>query len=63
MTEWVDEGRAVDIGYLVLWKAFGSVSCKILKDKLLKYGLDKHRGGLKTVEHPSPKYDDLWHKV
>lgn len=47
----------------ILWKAFGSVSCKIFKDKLLKYGLDKHGSGLKTVEHLGPKHSDQRHKV
>lgn len=63
ITQWVDEGRAEDIGYLIKWKAFGPVSCKIVKCKLLKYGLDKHGDGLKTVEHLSPKHCDQWHKV
>jgi len=39
MTGWVNEGRAVDIAYLDFRKAFGSVSCMILTEKLVKHGL------------------------
>ena len=41
MTGSVDEGRAVDTGYLDFSKAFDTVSLKILTEKLLKYGLDE----------------------
>lgn len=41
MTSLVGEGRAVEIVYLDLIKAFGMVSCNILIDKLMKYGLDE----------------------
>lgn len=37
----MDEGRAVDLVYVDFSKAFGTVSCNILIDKLMKYGLDK----------------------
>ena len=39
MTGLVGEGRARDIVYLAFSKAFGTVSHKILTDKLLMYGL------------------------
>ncbi|KAK4816570.1 hypothetical protein QYF61_017960 [Mycteria americana] len=38
MTGLVDEGRAVDVVYLDFKKAFDTVSCKILIEKLMKYG-------------------------
>ncbi|GAB0179502.1 hypothetical protein GRJ2_000415500 [Grus japonensis] len=41
MTDLVDEGKAVDIVYLDLSKAFNTMSCKISIDKLLMYGLDE----------------------
>ena len=47
MSGLVDEGRAVDSVYLNFIKTFGTVSHKILIDKLLMHGLDK-RGGPKT---------------
>lgn len=37
----MDEGRTVDFVYLDFNRAFGTVSCNILIDKLMKYGLDK----------------------
>lgn len=37
----VDEGKAVDIVYLDVNKAFDPVSYKILTDKLLMRGLDE----------------------
>ncbi|GAB0180050.1 mitochondrial enolase superfamily member 1 [Grus japonensis] len=41
MTGLVEKGRALDIIYLHFNKTFNSVSCKILIEKLMKYGLDK----------------------
>jgi len=41
MTDWVDEGRAVDVVYLDFSKAFDTVSHKILIGKLGKCGLDE----------------------
>ncbi|KAK4815764.1 LOW QUALITY PROTEIN: hypothetical protein QYF61_007182 [Mycteria americana] len=40
-SDWHDEGRAVDIVYLVFSNAFDTVSHKILLDKLLKHELDE----------------------
>ncbi|GAB0185994.1 mitochondrial enolase superfamily member 1 [Grus japonensis] len=41
MTNWVDEGRAVDVVYLDFSKAFDTVSHNILTSKLRKCGLDE----------------------
>jgi len=41
MTGWVDEGRAVDVVYLDLSKAFVTVSHEVLTGKLRKCGLDE----------------------
>lgn len=37
----IDEGRAMDIVYLVFSKAFNTVSYKMLREELVKYGLNK----------------------
>lgn len=42
ITGLVGKGRAVDFVYLNFRKAFYTVCHKILTDKLLIYGLDKH---------------------
>jgi len=41
MTAWVDEGRAVDVVYFDISKAFESVSRNILIGRLRKSGLDE----------------------
>ncbi|KAJ7415165.1 RNA-directed DNA polymerase from mobile element jockey-like protein [Pitangus sulphuratus] len=41
MTEWVDEGTAVDVVYFNFGKAFDTVSRNIPIDKLRKCGLDE----------------------
>jgi len=41
MTNWVDEGRAVDVVYLDFSKAFNTISHNILLGKLRKCGLDE----------------------
>lgn len=41
VTGLVDEGRALNIFYLDFSKAFGTVSYKILINKLLSYELDE----------------------
>ncbi|KAK4830835.1 hypothetical protein QYF61_013764 [Mycteria americana] len=41
MTGLVDEGGAVDVVYLNFSNAFHTVSCNILIDKLISYGLGK----------------------
>jgi len=41
MSDWVDEGRAVDVVYLDFSKAFDTVSHNILVGKLRKCGLDE----------------------
>uniref|UniRef100_A0A8D0CDV4 Reverse transcriptase domain-containing protein n=1 Tax=Salvator merianae TaxID=96440 RepID=A0A8D0CDV4_SALMN len=41
ITEWVDQGNAVDIVYLDFSKAFDKVSHTILIEKMIKYGIDK----------------------
>lgn len=41
VTGFLDEGRAVDVVYLNSSKAFSTVFCNILVDKLMKCGLDK----------------------
>jgi len=41
MTGLVGKGRAVDIVCLNFIKAFDTLPHKILKDKLIKYGLDE----------------------
>lgn len=40
VTVMVNEGRAVDIVHLIFKKAFNSISCNILTDKLMKCGLE-----------------------
>ncbi|KAK4828639.1 hypothetical protein QYF61_000287 [Mycteria americana] len=40
MSVLVDEERAVDIVYLDFSKAFNTVSCKFLMEKLMRYGLN-----------------------
>lgn len=41
VTSSMDEGRTVDFVYLDFSNIFGTVSCNIVSDKLMKYGLDK----------------------
>lgn len=41
MTGLVDKGKVVDIVYLAFSEAFGTVSHKVLIDKLLMYRLDE----------------------
>lgn len=41
MTSWVDEKRAVDVGYLDFSKAFDTVTHNFLIGKLRKCGIDK----------------------
>ena len=50
VTSWVDEGRAVDVVYLDLSKAFNTVSHRILMKKLRKCGLDEW----------TPRWTDHW---
>ncbi|PKU27145.1 rna-directed dna polymerase from mobile element jockey-like [Limosa lapponica baueri] len=45
MTRLVEEGRAADIAYLAFKKAFDTISCKILIEKQMKYGLDEQTVG------------------
>ncbi|KAK4807185.1 hypothetical protein QYF61_024305 [Mycteria americana] len=40
VTRLVDEGKAVDVVYLDFSKAFGTVSCSVLLEKLAAHGLD-----------------------
>lgn len=35
-----DEGKALDAVHLTFSKVFNSISCNILADKLMKYGLN-----------------------
>lgn len=41
MTGLLEEGGAVDVVYLNFSKALSAVFYNILRDKLMKYGLDK----------------------
>ncbi|GAB0178060.1 centrosomal protein of 89 kDa [Grus japonensis] len=41
MTGLVDEERAVDTGYLDFSNGFSTVSCDIIVDKLVEYGLGR----------------------
>ncbi|GAB0207040.1 mitochondrial enolase superfamily member 1 [Grus japonensis] len=66
MTGLVDEGRAVDIVYLDIRKAFDTMSHKILMEKLLMYGLNQQtvRWIEKMLaEQPGPEDVDQWHEV
>jgi len=49
VTDWVDEGRDVDVVYLDFSKAFNKVSHNILLGKLRKYGLDER--SVKWIEN------------
>lgn len=49
MSGFVDEERAVGIGYL----DFRKISCKMLIDKLLEYGLDEQTG--ERIEMARPR--------
>ena len=42
MTCQVDEGKAVDVVYLDFNKAFNTVSCRILLEKLAAHGLYRY---------------------
>lgn len=63
MTGLVDKGRAVDIVYPDISKAFGTVSHRILLDKLMNYGLDEQRGDWKLLKLPRPEGGDQWQEV
>lgn len=59
-----DEVRAVDIAYFIFRKVFDSVSCKILIQKLMKYGwMNRRQGGLKTGCLSEPRVGDQGHSV
>ena len=61
----VDEGRAADNAYLAFRKAFDTVSCKILIEKLMKYGLDEQTVGWieNWAEQLGPEGGDQRHEV
>lgn len=44
MTSLMDKGREVDIVFMDFSKAFATASHKILRDKLMKYGLQEQAG-------------------
>lgn len=44
----VDEERAEDVVYLDFTETFDTVSHKVLRDKLLLFGLDREKSGLKS---------------
>lgn len=52
----MDEKRAVDVVFLDFRKAFDTITRKIFKEKLFKYGLDEHSDvDQKLADWPNPE--------